>query len=432
MTAPVPVVENKVAERATVRGVVAKPPAATTFPAGTVLGFKWLAAIFRPAPFIAGALIGFVLCCYLGYLTTTKNQFGDIQRFGIYVGPQASFYPTVSQLLAVIKSRLKPDQTLVLVGGSSILNGVGQSNEELWTKRLQEHLGPKYCVVNFALRSCNSYEGAYFVAEALQKQGTKIIFVTSALPSTIWHPMGNPPYAYMYWDAKYHNLLYDYPARENAILSREKELPDQEWKPEELTELKLQQALNSQFHFLELWNTVGYRYFFTSFRSVTDHMSFWPRKKLPNNAEAYEAFPMPDEKFAKSYFPSVLARLYIWDANKKTWVKEPEFWKLADDTITNNVVPQMRPHTLALLLYQNGDMRRKYETPLELQRDKLVFNTAESSLKKFGIHALQCGENWVDADFRDAMHLGATGGYKLAAQTADEVRKMAKELGYDK
>lgn len=398
----------------------------------SVLGFKWLGALFRPAPFISGVLIGFMVCCYLGYLTTLKNQFGDIQRFGIFVGPQASFFPTVRQLLAVVKSRVKHGETLVIVGGSSILNGVGQSNEQLWTRRLQTELGPKYVVVNLALRSCNSFEGAYFVAEAMLKDYEKVIFVTSSSPSGHWDPMGNPPYAYLQWDAKYNELLSNFPAREKALARREKVLPDDEWTAEKLAELKCSQFLNAHLNFFELWNTVGYKYFFTSYRSVTDAASYWPRKKLPNNSEAYEVFHMPSEEFAKSYFPGVCKTLMTWDSQKKAWGKEPAFWKESEQTIENNVAPAMRPRTLALLIYQNPALRKKYMTTSELKRDEAAYDCTEELFEKYGIAALQVAQNYTGEDFRDALHLGPSGGDKLAVQTAVEVRKLAKKLGYEK
>lgn len=425
--------ETKPVDAATTSGVKPKHGVGQTADEQpTVLGFKWLGAIFRPAPFIAGALIGFVLCCYLGYLTTLKNQFGDIQRFGIFVGPQASFFPTIKQLLAVVQSRVKHNETLVIVGGSSILNGVGQSNEDLWTKRLQEQLGPKYVVVNLALRSCNSYEGAYFVAEAMLQRYKKVIFVTSALPSGNWHPMGNPPYAYLYWDAKFNNMLLNFPERDKAIADREKKLPDKEWTPEALAELKLSQFMNSHFHFFELWNTIGYKYFFTSYRSVTDSASFLPRKKLPNNAEAYEKFPVPNEEFAKTYFPSVCDNLLAWNEKAKQWTKDPIFWRVSEKTIEENVAPQLRPRTLALIIYQNPELRQKYMSEHLMQRDKVAYAVAQDMLKKYGIHSLVVAEDYEGKDFRDAMHLGASGGFKLAAETAVEVKKMAKELGYEK
>lgn len=388
------------------------------------------ADFFRPTYFLVGALIGFALCCFLGYLTTFKNQFGDIPRFNVYSGPQACFFPTIRQLIAFAKAKKHGDQILVIVGGSSVLNGVGQSNEELWTRKLQSLLGPRYAVVNLALRSCNAYEGAYFVAEALAKQNEKVIFVTCAQPHTRWKPLGAPPYAYLHWDAKFQNLLYDFPARDAAVTAHERQLPDGSWTPEALTELKLSQFLNSQFHFLELWSTIGYRYLFTAYKPVTGEQSFLPRKKLPDNMEANETFPMPDVNFAKTYFPGVLAGLYNWDRQHTKWVKDEPVWDECRKTLDTNVAPQLRSRTMVLELHHNPDMCRMYETPSELQRDRLAFADADKLLRSMGIRSIECCADYHNSDFRDAVHLGASGGAKLAEQTAAGVREIAADLGY--
>lgn len=66
-----------------------------------------------------------------------------------------------------------------------------------------------------------------------------------------------------------------------------------------------------------------------------------------------------------------------------------------------------------------------------LKRDRLAYDSADSLLRSFGMHSLQVGEQYEGKDFRDTMHLSATGGYKLAQQTAVELEKIAKQLGYD-
>lgn len=397
----------------------------------SVLGFKWLAVVFRPVSFAAGVLLGFAICCYLGYLTTLKNQFGDIKRFGVMVGPQAAFYPSFREFLALVKSRVKHGETLVIVGGSSILNGVGQSNEQLWSDRLQKRLGSKYVVVNLGMRSCNTYEGAYFVAEAMTQQYDKVIFVTCALPYAEWHPLGKWPYAYLFWDAKFNDMLPPFPERDRAIAEQEKGLPDNDWTKETLTELQLCQFLNSKLHFLELWNTVAYRYFFTSYRSITDAQSFLPRKKLPNNIEKYEPFVPPEENFAKSFFPAVGGVLYDWSDTNEGWERNQITWAISEKAIRENVAPCLRNRILNLLIYQNSDLRRKYLTPQQFIRDRMAYDGAQRMLSKYGIHSVQIGENYKGEDFRDSTHLSATGGYKMAEQTAAAVKSLARDLGYD-
>jgi hypothetical protein len=405
----------------------------------TVLGFRWLGAIFSPGVFLVGVLLGFVLCCYLGYRTTLKNQYGDIPRFGVYAGPQASQFPTIRQLIAYTKAHYKKGQILVIVCGSSVMNGVGQSNEELWTKKLQDKLGPQYAVVNLALRSCGTYEGTCFVAEAMSKQYDKMIFVTGAQPFFYWPTIGRPPYAYLYWDAKYQNVLHDFPERDQALQDCERNLSDYMWKSEDLHELKLGQWLNSKFNFYELWTTAGYRYFFTSYAAVAANATpnnwlgaFLPRKKLPNNMEAWETFPLPDEKFARNFFPSVLASAVPWKEKEKRFVRDEKRWNDSLITVQTNVAPQIRSRTLAVLTFYNPFFRYKYLTPVQRQSEKLSYDATEELFESQGINAIQSGIDYKAEDFRDPIHLGPTGGAKLAAVVAEEVKVMSKKLGYEK
>lgn len=422
-------------QSATVGGVACQQPIEQAD--AKVLGFKWLAAIFSPAPFLIGALIGFTTCCVLGYLTTLKNQYGNIPRFGVYVGPQASLFPTASQLLAYTQAHVKQGQILVVVGGSSVMNGVGQSNEQIWTKKLQEKLGAKYAVVNLAMRSCSTFEAALFIAEAMSKHYEKVIFVSGTQPGFEWSLIGRPPYAHYYWDAKYHNMLYEFPERDQAMENCEQHLSDYNWTPETLRELKLGEWLNSHLYTYELWNTVGYRYFFTSYSAVAAGATsmngvYSPRKRLPTNMEAEEVFPMPNEEFAKKFFPAVLADLILWNDKTKQWEKREKRWTAALETIRTNLAPQMRPRSVIVLSYYNPVFRKKYLTKLQQESERLSYSEAEDMFHREGVHAIRSGDKYQAADFRDPIHLSASGGEKLATDVSLEVQNLAKELGYEK
>lgn len=400
-----------------------------------VLGFAWLGRLFAPKIFLVSAVFGFLICCGLGYLTTLKNQYGDIPRFGVYVGPQASLFPTASQLLAYTKAHARDDQVLVVVGGSSVMNGVGQSNEQLWTKKLQQSLGDKFAVVNLAMRSCSTYEVACFIAEAMLKQHRKVIFVTGTQAAYGWSVIGRPPYAHYYWDAKFHDLLLDFPERDQALKNSEKDLPSFGWTPESLTELKLGEWLNSKLYQYELWNTVGHRYFFTSYSAVAAGATelkgvYWPRKKLPQNMEAEETFPLPSEEFARSFFPTVLSKFVVWNEKSKQWEKTGKAWDTAQDTIRTNLVPQLRPHTLLVLSYYNPYFRHKYLTKPQQHSEKLAYSLTQDLFKKEGVRSIRSGDAYNPADFRDPIHLSPSGGQRLAIDVAKEVKEMAKELGY--
>ena len=47
----------------------------------------------------------------------------------------------------------------MIVGGSSVLNGAGQSPRRLWTRALARRLGREFVVINLALRAGGGYDG---------------------------------------------------------------------------------------------------------------------------------------------------------------------------------------------------------------------------------------------------------------------------------
>jgi hypothetical protein len=403
--------------------------AASTSTSRPILGSSFLGTLFDAKFFLISAVIGFVSCCYLGHLASATNQFGKIERFGLVLGPQACFYPTIKQLISFALSRSGDNKTIVIVGGSSILNGVGQTSQEIWTKKLQERLGSTYSVVNLGLRSCTTFEGGYYVAEALLKQSKKVIFVTCTLPSGTLSPLGFPTYAHLYWDAKYHNLLYTFPERDAAIKESERTLPDSNWTADALNELKLSRLFNSVLCFSEFWNTIGYKYFFTIYSPVTSSAPFAPLRRIPE-PEAFERFPVPEHQMAMNSVRDTSNGMFDWNSTMQRWEMKKKAWDGFDKTIRTNVAPQVRPNTLVLLLYHNPQYRSEL-TESEQRRDKLAYEAAQAMIRKEGLQAIQSGDDYKPEDFRDTRHLSPSGGARLADQVAVAVVQMAHKLRYE-
>jgi hypothetical protein len=374
-------------------------------------------------------MIGFITCCCLGYFAGNFNQFGKIARFGLVLGPESSFFPTIRQFVSYALANSGDNKTIVIVGGSSILNGVGQNSQELWTKKLQEKLGTKYSVLNLGLRSCGTYEGGYFVAEALLKKSKKVIFVTGSPPAGTISPLGFPIYAHLYWDAKYHHLLYDFPERDQAIAESEKALPDDQWTPDKLNELKLSRMFNTILNFSDFWNTIGYRYFYTIYSPATSSAPFSALKRLPET-EGFERFPTPEPKLAMSTIRSNSSNMFDWDVREHCWQKNTKAWNGFTRTIRTNVAPPLRPNTLVLLMYYNPKYRSQL-TQSEQDRDELSYELAETALRNEGLEAVRAGADYKPEDFRDTKHLSPSGGARLANLVADEVERMAKKLRYE-
>ncbi|HEY9715502.1 MAG TPA: hypothetical protein V6C72_18655, partial [Chroococcales cyanobacterium] len=292
--------------------------------------FSWLAKYIVPLPLFAAAMAAFTACCLIGYSTTRHNLFQGFQHFNPGMGPQTQFYPTLAELSAFVNDQARTDQTIVVVGGNSIFNGVGQPTWQLWTKNLQEILGPRYAVVNLAFQGAPPFSASYITFESLAKQrgNKRILFVTNTIRPGQCETYMLTPYSYAFFDAWNKNQLLPSPERD-AMLKR-----DQSYLPlkqrDELNELKLRLQLERCFYFCDFWNSVGFRKFFTFWDPVAAQSMnpFGARKHFPD----MPLIPRPVEvRFADSVFHTKVIRdsmkgLLVKDANGE-WVEDAKYWK---------------------------------------------------------------------------------------------------------
>ena len=148
---------------------------------------------------------------------------------------------------------------LVLVGGNSVLLGVGQKKEQLWTKELQRLLGPDFVVVNLAFRGALLTEMGAVVAEVLSKKYRLIYVANEQAPMRMELPAGGT-YDYLFWQAQASGKLFKaVPGSEEAkavVANRGREL---------LSDAALRGYFDYWSHASDLWNYLGYNYVFTVF-----------------------------------------------------------------------------------------------------------------------------------------------------------------------
>src|SRR5258708_3802316 len=99
-----------------------------------------------------------------------QNLFTAYQRSYPLISPEGYFCPSLDNLTELVSHVVSKRKILVLVGGNSVLLGVGQKKELLWTKELQRLLGPDFAVVNLAFRGARPTEMGAVVAEVLSKK----------------------------------------------------------------------------------------------------------------------------------------------------------------------------------------------------------------------------------------------------------------------
>lgn len=374
-----------------------------------------------PWPLLAGVFCSFLACCLAGRLVSRQVVYKDFVRFHPCIAPESLLYPTACQVKALAAEQLSTDQVLVVVGSNSILHGVGQRESEVWTKKLQAHLGERYRVINLAMRGAGATVFAGVAAEMLAVAHPKVIYVTlQGLNADASEPFSGT-YGYLFWDALYKGLLprdADHEAWvDSALQVRANDAS--------FDELQLQMEVDAVVNSRDLWTTIAVQHFSTVWNPLVRESFRKPRRKYPDT-DPGAAVP-----FAMRYLPAHdavnmdIVRKGV--AAGEAALQGPHCQLVA--ALEAALPPSSRPRTLVLFCQESPHYRDRM-TPDERQRSRDVFARASALVEQAGIPALTVGEDWTVDDFFDRCHISESGGVKLAAAVAPKVQILARQLGY--
>jgi hypothetical protein len=362
----------------------------------------------RATAFAVGIAAGFLYCRHEGALAAERNPFDHFVRFYQALGPPSGFYASVNQLAAMAKSRASKSDVLVVVGGNSTFLGVAQPLDQLWSRKLEQSLGPGYVVVNFAQRGGPATGAAGSVAEALLKDGYRVIYVANMLPPEWGQPDGDKLYGYMFWNARARGLLYPYDAREQALA-----------KDDTRRDLKIRAQLDRWSNAEDLWNTLCYQSFCTAYDSFTDR-DFWRPRSYFHDLEG-PAPPSP-QRFQRDQARGleILGKL-VHERDTD------QLWSDLSKQVNVGFVPEIRSRSLIVVtsyasyyVRQLGDEdRAHYQT---------MMRKSVELLRAGGVNSIAAGADYPDEDYADLVHLVPPGAERLAAEVAPEVRRIAHEI----
>jgi hypothetical protein len=415
---------------------------------------------FRPGFFLGGLLAGLVLLATAGHWAGRNNTHPGVARFHPRISPEGRYNPTVDELCAIVRARCRPDQILVIVGGNSIFNGVGQPPEKLWTDELQRQLGDRFAVVNLALRGAGSMEGGTVIAEVLREEFPRNIYVTNTSPFTPPAPLGVVAYQYIFWEAHFRGLLLDYAPRNKMLADYLAQvepshppllnsLPRDLRERIELThrtgaawmqrnQLRGEVWLDATLKYRDLWNWIGYEHMFTVPSFYTPRWPGWmvARGRLRDDEPDFEAMDFSSsERFSPNKAAIELPIVRGFSERAYT-AGGPEGWTLnaavRNDFLTGarGTMPDALKARTLVMLSRNSPYFVNMLSPAERQRDDLAYRDGAAAWRDAGYAAGEYGRDFLNEDFGDRTHLTAAGGRKLAAITAREVTTLAQKLGY--
>ena len=144
-----------------------------------------MTSLLRPIPFFIGLIGDLLTLALVGATIESEPLKNSFVRFHQRISPEASFYPTARQLISIARPPAdSPDKVTVIIGGSSVFAGVGQEIGLVWTRTLQELLGPQYRVVNRSIPATSALSSGNIAAEWLLGQSKPVIFVANAIAPT--------------------------------------------------------------------------------------------------------------------------------------------------------------------------------------------------------------------------------------------------------
>src|SRR4051812_34379717 len=98
-----------------------------------------------PLAFLMGLGAGLLTLSWLGATVQSSYLVQNFVRFHQYISLGGGFFPTARQVRSILDARTdQPHQIFVIIGGSSVFYGVGQNKSLIWTRFLQEQLGPEF------------------------------------------------------------------------------------------------------------------------------------------------------------------------------------------------------------------------------------------------------------------------------------------------
>jgi hypothetical protein len=373
-----------------------------------------IGGFLSPPVFFCAVAIGFLSSALLGNRSAQFNMFRNFVRIHQLIGTETLFDVTALQIHRLLQE-VPASKILVVVGGSSRLNGVGQRPQELWSRHLQERLGADYAVVNLALRAGAADQFGSHAAEAMIKAGRRVLYIADWGPIGFVPVGGQRPYWYFFYDSLARDLLLDSPIRDQR-------LEEFESRPEQAVtrELRLRSRLNRWLYFNDLWTYAGYHYaFFAGWDWLISENPFAARSTLsdPEQAEAvggfyrfydFEQTMRTAALFASAQFANSFDQVTEWGRITPTPLRDRSLivWIALSPFYTHHF---------------SGEDRSRHT-------DNMV--ASAEALRHAGFRSIEIGRDWAADDFVDLVHVSEKGGRKLVDVVAPLVTQMARDHGY--
>jgi hypothetical protein len=365
----------------------------------------------KPLPFFAGLLFGLICLSVVGAHITSAEWVRQFTRFHRSINPESNYFPTVRQMLQIVDAG-DVGKINVIVGGTSVFHGVGQHDTMMWTVRLQEALGSRFRVLNFAQRAGRANDFGNIAAETLLQRGAKVIYVADGMLGFAVD-FGYSFYRREMVEADRRGYLIPWAPRD-ALLSLRRE------QPRDMQSAILGAILDRALNFNDLWNYVTFNFVNLTWAPFLASAPLAPRASLHDNE------PSPDQ-YARYTYPEAEEV-----ASARSWIlgNDDPHWPLMIDLTEANFPPPLR-RAMVAVINLSSPRYLKLLTPTEQAGFLATAERTVAELTRMGFaRAAIPATAFNEDDYVGRVHLSVSGGDKMATAIAPLVRSLAEELGY--
>ena len=287
----------------------------------------------KPLPFFVGIFVGLAALSWAGIHVRSKEWTRQFTRFHRLIDPETNYFPTVRQIEQIIDDGPQ-DKVFVIVGGTSVFYGTGQPDAAMWTRRLQNLLGERFHVLNFAQRGGRSNEFGNIAAEILLQRYARVIYVADGMPNEFSVPYRFAIYKPEIVEAWIRGCLIPWPPRDKMFHLRFNFAPDA------FQSVILEEMLNRVFNFNDFWNNFVFQIANLNWTPYLARKMFAPRFQVHDNEEMAEAahpYPYPNDVESK------IARSWIIPQNARST------WAYVRGVTEATIPPELRRVTLVTI-----------------------------------------------------------------------------------
>lgn len=358
----------------------------------------------RATAFILGLLLTLVSVSFLGDKSLQNPQFPGLKRFWMYQSPSTNFFPTARQLEAWSTQQISSTrQTVVIIGGGSVLMGVGQPVELSVSEQLQNILGGEYRVLNLASRGGATYGQGQYVATSLVKKGYNVKFIADVFINYVPPFQNNSPYEKTYWQSKYAGMLSPLGDVDKAIKVKIFSLD------------RILGFLNEKLRYEELANYISYNFLPLTQSLAIGDQSLRSLKTYPDIE--------PNTPYEKRYLNP------DWEKSQLEMVKSNASNNYPDQDLKETALTakigfgrKNSPATLLVACKYNP----RYVSQLTEEIKSNYFNNINRQLVFYNFYGLQARntcDDFSDRDYSDGTHLSVEGAQKLAKVLSEWIKE---------